>query len=81
MTKQNYRKRIEALGYKPNDWAKECCVSRSTVFEHYKLEAAGEIDRIPSTFFVIIELLEEVVDLHDEIDNFMERANRLQSNH
>ena len=60
MTKQNYRKRYEALGYNVSSWARYCGVSRTTIIDHNKMEYVGDIDRIPTPFFVIIGLLEDI---------------------
>lgn len=59
MTKTNYRARIEALGYTQNQWAKVCGVNRSTITRHYQMEEAGERDKIPGPFWVILKMKED----------------------
>lgn len=60
MTPKHYRKRYEALGYNVSSWAKYCGVNRSTVIRHNQMDERGDRHLIPSTFFVILELREEL---------------------
>jgi nucleoside diphosphate kinase len=59
MTPKEYRTRIETLGYNMNQWAKMCRVNRSTITRHYQHEEAGDFDKIPGPFWVILGLLEQ----------------------